>query len=99
MVSLVVLVQGFFPCHDFYPVDARPFSIGSECVWTALRSAALRWWHTDVFWRRHHGGSGGLIEFELALQVGRGSCWQADLVERVDRERLRCNLPDRPGST
>lgn len=32
MVSLVVLVQAFFPCHDFHPVDARPFSVGSECV-------------------------------------------------------------------
>jgi hypothetical protein len=49
---------------------------------TALRSAALRGWHTDVLWRRHDGGSGGLIEFELAIQVGRcdgrGSGGQVD---------------------
>ena len=43
---------------------------------------ALRGWHTDVLWRRHDGGSGGLIEFELAIHVGRcdgrGSGRQAD---------------------
>ena len=25
-------MQAFFPCHDCHPVDARPFSVGSECV-------------------------------------------------------------------
>ena len=68
----------------------------SRCVAGAVADALG---HSDVLWRRHHGGSSGLIEFELAIQAGRGSCWQADLVERVDRERLRCNVPDGPRST
>ena len=63
------------------------------------RCAALRFGHNDMLSHRRDGGSGGLIEFDEAIQVGRGSCWQADLVERVDRERLRFNLPDGPRST
>jgi len=35
----------------------------------------LQFGHTDVLWHRRHGGSGGLVEFELAIQVRQGNGW------------------------
>ncbi len=71
---------------------------------TALRSAALRGWYTDVLWRRHQGGSGGLIEFELAIQVGRCTVDLSmpviiEAVERMFREKGegRVEMPPKPG--
>ena len=57
------------------------------------RSVSLRWWYSDDLWHRRQVGSGGLIEFELAIQVGRcdrwRSGWQADGVEKRLNRRGR----------
>jgi hypothetical protein len=99
-VSVVYAWQA--ACDGFgSPVGRR----GTDLLWGGLMRAR----HGDFVWLEHSGvlcvrrplrrRSCGLIEFDEAIQVGRGSCWQADLVERVDRERLRFNLPDGPRST
>ena len=71
-----------FPGGDCHPVVHSRFLLGLEGARRHQRCAALRFEHNDVLLRRHDGGSGSLIEYELLIWAGRfdgrGSGWQAD---------------------
>ena len=58
----------------------------------------LRFGHTDVLWHRPHGGLGGVVEFELAIQAGRldgrSSGWQAEVGEERVNGRGLCEGRD-----
>ena len=73
------------------------------------RSVSLRWWYSDDLWHRRQVGSGGLIEFELAIQVGRCDRWRsgwkptafrnASIAEGAVRAAITFMRPEQLGHT